>query len=586
MANETTVVHVTHEAAMKIGGIGAVLHGFFTCQAYLDAVERSIIIGPLFSSEGPVQSRLGEDGEVLYLSADGLAKTWYSQKFEEIENDYHTNIVYGGRTFTDSQSGISSSPEVLLIDVRNMNPEPINNFKRNLYEQFGICSDLYENVWEYEQYVRLAPAAIAALKAIGAADDSTVIISHEYMGMPTALAAIIEPTCNFKTVFHAHEVAPMRRIVEKHPGHNTMFYNVIRQERNNGLYVNDVFGDQSFYFKYPLVEASKYCDARFSVGDYTADELRFLGPEFKTAEIDIVYNGIPAHEISLNEKLNSKGKLQKYCENLLGYKPDFVFTHVTRLVQSKGLWRDLQILYNIEKQFRELNKTAVMFLLSTETAQRPICAIETMESAYGWPVAHREGMSDLTGGEAEFYALVQKFNARSRNIKVIYINQFGFEQKYCGRKMPEDMEFMDIRKGSDVEFGLSIYEPFGISQLEPLSFGGICVVSSVCGCAGFFNEVADDKNSKNVIIADYTDLKNNGYSVDIENPLEIGRSHRREVEDHISEKVSTEIIRRLPKTKPQVTKMIQTGYSLAKQMSWEVVVKKHILKGLHRILYQ
>jgi hypothetical protein len=27
--------------------------------------------------------------------------------------------------------------------------------------------------------------------------------------------------------------------------------------------------------------------------------------------------------------------------------------------------------------------------------------------------------------------------------------------------MPADMEFMDIRKGSDVEFGQSIYEPFG-----------------------------------------------------------------------------------------------------------------------------
>ena len=46
------------------------------------------------------------------------------------------------------------------------------------------------------------------------------------------------------------------------------------------------------------------------------------------------------------------------------------------------------------------------------------------------------------------------------------------------------MSFLDIRRGSDVEFGQSIYEPFGIAMLEPLTYGAICVISSVCGCAG------------------------------------------------------------------------------------------------------
>ncbi|MHC4412449.1 MAG: hypothetical protein ACYSW6_05670 [Planctomycetota bacterium] len=58
MANvRTTVVHVTHEATGKIGGIGAVLQGFFTSNAYLEAVDRSILVGPLFSSEGSVLNR-------------------------------------------------------------------------------------------------------------------------------------------------------------------------------------------------------------------------------------------------------------------------------------------------------------------------------------------------------------------------------------------------------------------------------------------------------------------------------------------------------------------------------------------------
>ncbi|HUS74047.1 MAG TPA: hypothetical protein VMY06_13385, partial [Sedimentisphaerales bacterium] len=453
MSSETTLVHVTHETVGKIGGIGAVLHGLFTCNSYLDAVDRSIIIGPLFTTEGTVSDRLGEDGEVLYSSVDGLVNTGYAPAFRRIENVYNTGIVYGRRTFVDEQTGIKSSPEILLIDVTYLNRGLLNEFKRRLFEEFGIRSDLHEHLWEYEQYIRLAPVAIAALKAIGAAKESTTIISHEFMGMPTALAAILEPSCDFKTAFYAHEVATMRRIVEECSGHDTMFYNVMKQAHADKVYVNDVFGNQNSYFKHALVEASKYCNRIYAVGDYVVNELRFLAPEFETADIDIVYNGIPAYQISAAEKLASKEKLQRYCENLLGYKPDFVFTHVTRLVRSKGLWRDLRVLEHIENVFRNQGKTAVLFLLSTEVSKRRSQDIYNMEAAYNWPVAHREGWPDLSGGEANFYAAVQEFNAQSRNIKVVFINQFGFKQKNCGRRMPEDMEFMDIRKGSDVEFG-------------------------------------------------------------------------------------------------------------------------------------
>jgi hypothetical protein len=473
-----------------------------------------------------------------------------------------------------------------------MDKGPIDEFKKRLFEEFGIRSHLYENLWEYEQYIRLAPAAIAALKAIGAAKGPTTIIAHEFMGMPTALAAILEPACNFKTIFYAHEVATMRRIVEKSPGHDTMFYNVIKQAHNDKLHVSEVFGDQNSYFKHALVGASKYCDTICAVGDYVVEELRFLAPEFENVDIDIVYNGVPAYRIGVADKLKSKEKLQTYCEKLLGYKPDFVFTHVTRLVESKGLWRDLRVLYTMEKEFRSRGKTAVLFLLSTEVTQRRRRDIYSMESAYNWPVAHREGPPDLSGGEADFYTAVQEFNARSRNIKIIFVNQFGFEPDNCGKRMPKDMEFMDIRKGSDVEFGQSIYEPFGIAQLEPLTFGGICVVSSVCGCAGFVRDVAGTESLKNVIVADYTNLDNHNYC-DIEKGvsgnadlLKIDRSARSRIEDYVSEKVATQIIQRLAKSESEIENMIQTGYIVAKNMSWDVVVKNYFLKALQKALHK
>ncbi len=132
MAQETTLVHVTHEAAEKVGGIGAVLAGFFTSKSYLEAVDRSIIIGPLFTKNGNSDGRLGNDGKVLYSSFDGIYGTPYDAQFGRIERQCNVDIIYGKRTFTDSQSHISSDPEVFLIDVSKIAVGPLNHLKREI----------------------------------------------------------------------------------------------------------------------------------------------------------------------------------------------------------------------------------------------------------------------------------------------------------------------------------------------------------------------------------------------------------------------------------------------------------------------
>src|SRR5258706_1678203 len=489
-----TAVHVTHEAIQKIGGIGAVLHGLLTSRVYLDQVQRNILVGPFWHSDEKGEQRLGQQGEVLYSSLDHIYRTPTAAKFKEIEQAFDVSIVYGRRRYTDKASGVTSTPEVLLIDVSRYDLSKLNVFKFELWNTFGIDSSKYENVWDYEQYLRLAKPAVMALHALGAASsvEPCVIFSHEYMGMPTALAAILEgDRSNFRTIFYAHEVATMRRIVEGHPGHDTMFYNVMRSAIAQGHYVEDVFGDQSGYYKHALLKCVKYMDGIFAVGDYVQKEFRFLGPEFIHVDSQLAYNGVPCWKISVEEKMHSRQKLRSYCKALLRFEPDYVFSHVTRLVPSKGMWRDLRVLEHLEPLLRERNESAVLFALSTEVPARRPEDIRKMEQWHKWPVAHREGLPDLSGGEAAYYQGVQEFNACSRNIKVVFVNQFGWEQKLCGMRMPADMEFMDIRKGSDVEFGQSIYEPFGIAQVEPISFGGICVFSNVCGCAGFVERAAE-----------------------------------------------------------------------------------------------
>src|SRR5215204_5384569 len=320
-----TVVHVTHEAVQKIGGIGAVLQGLLTSRTYLDQCPRNILVGAFWPSDDIGEHRLGPQGEVLYSSMDHLYRSPLAARFREIEQTFDVGIVYGRRRFVDKETGAVSTPEILLIDVSRYDARKIGEFKFQLWEKFGIDSSRYENVWDYEQWVRLAKPAIAALHALGAASsiEPCVILSHEYMGMPTALAAIqAGDRSNFRTIVYAHECATRRRIVEGHPGHDTMFYNVLRAAMTQGAYVEDVFGDQSGYYKHALVKASRFCDAVFCVGDYTQKEMRFLGPEFAAVDMQLAYNGVPCWRIGADEKMRSRQKLREYCKTLLKYEPD------------------------------------------------------------------------------------------------------------------------------------------------------------------------------------------------------------------------------------------------------------------------
>jgi hypothetical protein len=578
-----TVVHVTHEAIHKVGGIGAVLHGLFTSRLYLDQAQRNILVGPFWPGEGTGESRLGSDGEVLYSSLDSLYRSPLAQRFREIEQTFNVGIVYGRRKFVEKATGVVSTPEVLLIDVSRSDAKKLGEFKYELWKNFALDSSKYEHIWDYELYVRLAQPAIAALHALGATTsvEPCVILGHEYMGIPTCLASILEgETANFRTIFHAHETATMRRIVEGHPGHDTMFYNVMRTALAEGHFVEDVFGDQSDYYKHALLKTTRFFDEIFAVGDFVQQEFRFLGPDFITVDSQLAYNGVPCWKIDVPEKVTSRQKLQNYCNALLDYKPDYVFSHVTRLVPSKGLWRDLRVLEQLELILRQRNESAVFFVLSTEVPGRRPEDILRIEQQYHWPVVHREGSPDLSGGESVYYQGVQEFNAKARNIKVVFVNQFGFTQQLCGRRMPHDMEFMDIRKGSDAEFGQSIYEPFGIAQVEPISFGGICVFSDVCGCAGFVNRANDGRPTPNVIIANYTDLPTKGLRP--EQLLSIGQSQRDEIERRVAEMVARELYERLPRTPAELSNHIDRGHALAEQMSWDVVARDYVLPGIHR----
>src|SRR5256714_10096137 len=139
-----TVVHVTHEAIQKIGGIGAVLHGLLTSKVYLDEATRNILVGPFWPSDERGERRLGPQGEVLYSSLDSLYRSPLAARFREIEEAFDVGIVYGRRKFVDKETGVISVPEILLIDCSHYDAKKIGEFKFVLWEKFGIESSKYE----------------------------------------------------------------------------------------------------------------------------------------------------------------------------------------------------------------------------------------------------------------------------------------------------------------------------------------------------------------------------------------------------------------------------------------------------------
>ena len=109
--------------------------GLLTSRVYLDKVQRNILVGPFWPGDERGEQRLGPQGEVLYSSLDQLYRSPLAARFREIEQTYDVGIVYGRRKFVDKETGVTSVPEVLLIDVSRFDKEKIGEFKIRAVEE-------------------------------------------------------------------------------------------------------------------------------------------------------------------------------------------------------------------------------------------------------------------------------------------------------------------------------------------------------------------------------------------------------------------------------------------------------------------
>lgn len=585
------MIYYTREAGFKFAGHGAVLDGILGAQAYRQQVARTLVVGPLFASERAEMEQLDHARNRLTIFYSSLHDTTtgvteaQQVALAQIEQTFQVTLVYGKRPFGAHEH------EVLLVDAMQTDVEQLRRFKQRVSDHYDLNLARYEWSTELTSILATAQPLFAACKALGIdtglAPEEKWIVAMGWLGLPFVFAMQLTEPKAWRSIFYADECATARHLIDDHDGHDTRFYNTLSQAHAAGIDMEELFGAREDLFKHALIKQAVHCDHIFAVGDFVIDEMRFLGGTLRHSPMELTYCGVPAHVVTKAEKRAAKALLQQYCYNLLGYIPDYVFTHVARMVPSKALWRDILVMQQLEHLLRKARKTAVFYLVSSSSpAGRLPEQVLQWEQEYGWPVIHRTDNGDLFADETPLYEeRIRSLNSWARQSKAILVNQFGWSRDRCGQRMPAAMSFRDLRIGADVEFGQSTYEPFGIAHLEPLGAGTLCCVSSICGCARFAQRVTAtlSLDASNLVVADYVTLPAGSWLKSAHSAIALDKPLREWVERETSAQIAQTIFDRLPKTEQQVEQLLAQGQAIAQQMSWEVVVREQFLPALHHM---
>ncbi|NJN83363.1 MAG: hypothetical protein HC802_14480, partial [Caldilineaceae bacterium] len=269
------VIHATHEAGVKLGGIGAVLDGLLGAEAYAQQVERTILVGPMNGGDEVEMERLTSPRNGLtirYSSLHGILDSDLPAQriaLQSIEQTFEVAILYGERRFGNF------THEVLLVDATNPNRQQVDSFKYHVWQHYGINSARHSWNPEFNLYFSIAVPLFAALKALGVDAgldrDEKFIVAHEWLGMPVVFASQMAEPQGWRTIFYAHEAATARRLVEERSGHDTSFYNALYKANEWRLSLEAIFGDQDDLFKHSILKQAARCDNIFAVGDLVVD---------------------------------------------------------------------------------------------------------------------------------------------------------------------------------------------------------------------------------------------------------------------------------------------------------------------------
>jgi hypothetical protein len=563
------IANYSHESwGPQQGGIGAVLDGLHKDNT-LNSRAKILYCGPV------------DEAEIFRLNQLHL-----DQEIVDIGRKYNVSIHFG----IHNVGGLEKM--VLLVNSDRFNQDKLNHFKHRVFEitntnGYALHSDRFEDNWDFNEHLRNSLPLVEAIAVLAKrmSADKITLVSHEYMGTPFLLCSAL-PEIGLKDIarriYWAHEYPLARNIVEEFElnkvlgrGHDTMFYNVMSQTLRSGKSVRDIplFWEQAQNnYRYAMIHAAvPFMHNLIAVGDQTRDELVFGGTPRNL--ISVVPNGINYELIGADRKRNSRNVLLEYCRNLGLLRPDYICTQVARGVLSKAPWRAAGIMHELDSHLHKEGKRAVLFYLISPGYRRKPEQIAEFER-YGWPIVHED--KELGDFGKDIYTFAEHFNKTHTNTQLVLINQYVSDNASLGSRAPRDLSFIDFRIGTDIEFNLAIYEPFGISPIEPLPYGAMIVVSNPNGCANFLVKASRQYGRDSpIIVADYCTLDGEIMPSD---PLQIGRALREQVEARVNKSVAAELYSKL---KMEGVDRLAIGQDIASNFLWKNIISNYLLQILN-----
>lgn len=573
-------IHITHQAHATNDDVGTSLEGLINSRPYRDAVGRTLLIGPL--REHDPANPLGPGSQLEYSAQHDVGNGPIAAALHDIETRFGVRLIYGYRPLVDIGTSRRTLCEVVAVDLQGVNIHPTNAVKRTLWEHYGLRSEQYEHDWDYDQYVQLVPAAMEVLRVMQLAtpDAPAAVLAHGYCGVPLALSLQSYRGEQFRTLYYAYENDRARYLVWNLPGRDIAFYNALQAAQHEEQYFDDVFGATDAGFHDELARAAHLCDGILTIGHHLQDEMRFLGPDFDGAGVALAYQGVPGPGTA-DEVEVTRGRLRSYVADLLGWCPDWIFTHCGCWFDPGALQRDLDVLTQLDPMLSERGASAVHLVVSASPPARPARDIARFEAEWEWPLAHREGSNDLRDDEEiRYYRKVQAFNVRARAIRVVYINQCGFAHNVAGRCVPAGFARTDLPRAADATFGLHSYAPFGGGPLQAVVHGAVGLLSTSCGAAGLMRERGSIRRPAHLLLADYV-----GATVAADDPrqaLELTCTGRRTIETTLAAKLAAELLRVLPTNDDERMKRLQIGQRLIERLGWDGVTERFVFPAIRR----
>ncbi|MBN2550808.1 MAG: hypothetical protein JXB15_16710 [Anaerolineales bacterium] len=487
---------------------------------------------------------------------------------------------------------------------------------------------------ELQFYLYAAPALWLAAKAIlqeewGLNREDWVFFAHDWIGVPLYWAMELDtrssktPLPPARSIYFAHEARLARMLVEGvmqdkfdllkpvcHPdGHDVAFYNLLRQIPADQTLAKLFPGSQGFadiYYHRINQQAARF-DRVLAVGEWVKQETELICRGIGKPVISLCPNGVPNLVTQVTRYVENRSKvhhpiMEQFLSSLYageipaqvesvdlvqrandqlkqfarpffdGHTPDLIFTSVNRCELSKAPWRNVEFCRRFASEYPHKK---VLFIWLVRPKPLPTSKqVAAWAQRFNWPLEHQYHGSggDLRSSEEALWQVIYQFNRRFEgHFHILYINQFGWSKELLGALDPGGTTFQHLRLGTEVELGLSIYEPYGIAPLEPFSAGAVCVLSDACGCALHLECVARDSAANGFVVGNFIRRKGR-----VE-PAKVDLAALGQIEDDVYARMAHDLSRRLSVSRSERLRQAQTAMEY---LSWDRVVQENFLPAV------